>query len=56
MICEALLVIGTIFVISVVVYACLVASSENQKQSEEDFKVFLEEKERVKNGRHNDVQ
>ena len=55
MICEALLVIGTIFVISVVAYACLVESSENQKQSEEDFKLFLKEKERIKNERHYNV-
>ena len=34
----------------IVCYACCVVSWDSQRQSEEDFEAFLEEKERVKNG------
>ena len=39
-----------IFIVLAICYACCVISGDSQKQSEEDFKAFLEEKERVKNG------
>lgn len=56
MVWETMLVLVVISAIAIITYSLLVQSSDNERQAEEDFKAFLEEKERVKNGRHNNVQ
>lgn len=48
MILEAFMVIAFIAIVAIISYACLDASSISHEQSEEDFKAYLEEKERIK--------
>lgn len=47
---EFWLTLGVVVLIPIIFYVCLIENSKSQKQAEEDFIAFIEERERVKNG------